>query len=54
MQAKIFFGSEEATKDEWIEIKNPFKEKIVSMYPKCDENDARRALLVAKEALKDV
>jgi len=52
MQAKIFFGSEEATKDEWIEIKNPFKEKIVSMYPKCDENDARRALLVAKEAFK--
>lgn len=52
MQAKIFFGSEEATKDEWIEIKNPFKEKIVSMYPKCDENDAKRALEVAKEAFK--
>ncbi len=52
MQAKIFFGSEEATKDEWIEIKNPFKEKIVSMYSKCDENDAKKALLVAKEAFK--
>ncbi len=52
MQAKIFFGSEEVTKDEWIEIKNPFKEKIVSMYPKCDENDAKKALLVAKEAFK--
>ncbi len=53
MQAKIFFGSQESSKDEWIEIKNPFKNKIVSMYPKCGEEDAKKALLIAKNAFKE-
>ena len=53
MQAKILFGSKEVIKDEWIEIKNPYKNKIVSMYPSCDEEDAKKALLVAKVAFKE-
>ncbi len=52
MQAKIFFGSQESSKDEWIEIKNPYKDKIVSMYPICDENDAKKALKIAQNAFK--
>ena len=53
MQAKIFFGSQESDKSEWIEIKNPYKDKIVSMYPKCDEEDAKKALSIAKGAFKE-
>ncbi len=53
MQAKIFFGSKEGSKDEWVEIKNPFKNKIVSMCPKCDKEDAKKALLIAKNAFKE-
>ncbi len=53
MQAKILFGSKEAIKDEWIEIKNPYKNEIVSMYPSCDEEDAKKALFIAEEAFKE-
>jgi len=53
MQAKIFFGSKETIKDNWIEIKNPYKDKVVSVYPQCDENDAKKALVIAKEAFEE-
>ena len=52
MQAKIYFGSDEATKERWCEIKNPYKNKIVSMYPVCDEEDAKRALKIAENTFK--
>lgn len=53
MQAKILFGSDEAIKSDWVEVKNPYTNSIVSIYPQCDENDAKKALLIAKEAFKD-
>jgi len=52
MDAKIFFGSKEIAKNEWIEIKNPYRNEVVSRYPKCDANDAFEALKIAKEAFK--
>ncbi|NPA27905.1 MAG: aldehyde dehydrogenase family protein [Epsilonproteobacteria bacterium] len=48
--AKIFFGSKEELKDELIEVRNPYTKEVVSKYPKCDANDAKRALEIAKEA----
>jgi len=51
-EAKIYFGSTIATKDEKKEIKSPFNDKVVSIYPKCDENDAIKALNIAKEAFE--
>ena len=52
MEAKIFFGSSEEIKNEWREIKNPYKEEVVSKYPKCTEDDAKKALIIANEAFK--
>jgi acyl-CoA reductase-like NAD-dependent aldehyde dehydrogenase len=51
--AKIFFGSEEVSRDELIEIKNPFTNEVVSKYPKCDAKDAKKALSIAQEASKE-
>lgn len=51
-EAKIYFGSTKATKEEKEYIKSPFNEKIVSSYPKCDEKDAKKALEIAKGAFK--
>jgi len=48
--AKIFFGSKEATKDNLIEVKNPYTKEVVSKYPLCDKEDAKKALNIAKEA----
>ncbi len=53
MEAKIFFGSEEEVKNEWIEVVSPYKNEVVSKYPKCSADDAKRALKIAKGAFKE-
>ena len=52
--AKIFFGSQEESKEELIEIKNPYTNEVVSKYPKCNIDDAKKALDIAQEASKVV
>ncbi len=49
-EAKIFFGSTPATKEKKREVKSPFDGRVVSIYPVCDEDDAKKALEIAKEA----
>jgi acyl-CoA reductase-like NAD-dependent aldehyde dehydrogenase len=53
MDAKIFFGSQEATKEIIQERKSPYDGKVVSTMPLCSEDDAKKALLIAKEASKE-
>jgi acyl-CoA reductase-like NAD-dependent aldehyde dehydrogenase len=48
--AKIYFGNQEESREEIIEIKNPFSGKVVSKYPLCGISDAKKALQIAKEA----
>ncbi|MEO1938934.1 MAG: aldehyde dehydrogenase family protein [Sulfurimonas sp.] len=50
--AKIFFGSSEAVKDEWSERRSPYNGEVVSRAPICDEADAKKALEIAKDAAK--
>jgi len=52
MNAKIFFGSTEATNENLSERKSPFNGKVVSTAPICTEADAKRALKIAGEAAK--
>jgi len=51
--AKVFIGSSIEEKDELIEIKNPYTKEVVSKYPKCSVDDAKRALKVANRASKE-
>ncbi|MDO9266464.1 MAG: aldehyde dehydrogenase family protein [Sulfurimonas sp.] len=53
MQAKIFFGSSEATKESLTKRINPYSGEVVSLAPLCDVDDAKKALLIAKEAAKE-
>ena len=53
MDAKIFFGSKEATKEQFTERNSPYSGDVVSHAPICDENDAKKALLIASEAAKE-
>ena len=53
MDAKIFFGSNEATKEEYSERKSPYNGDVVSRAPICDESDANKALEIAKEAARE-
>ena len=50
--AKIFFGSSEAVKDEWSERRSPYNGEVVSRAPICDEEDAKKALEIAKDVAK--
>ena len=50
MNAKIFFGSTEATKENLSERKSPYSGKVVSTAPICDEADTNRALKIAQDA----
>jgi acyl-CoA reductase-like NAD-dependent aldehyde dehydrogenase len=52
IEAKILFGSREESRDELIDRVNPYSNKIVSRYPKCSADDAKKALAIAKEASK--
>ncbi|MEA2090801.1 MAG: aldehyde dehydrogenase family protein [Campylobacterota bacterium] len=52
MNAKIFFGSIEATTENLSERKSPFSGEVVSTAPVCNEEDANKALKIAQEATK--
>jgi acyl-CoA reductase-like NAD-dependent aldehyde dehydrogenase len=49
-EAKIFFGSSEATKKEKSERKSPYDGTVVSVAPVCDADDTVKALQIAKAA----
>jgi len=51
-EAKIFFGSTEESRDNLVEIVNPYDGKVVSKYPVCTPEDAKKALEIAKVASK--
>ena len=53
MQAKIFFGSTEAVKENFSERKSPFNGEVVSQAPTCNADDAKKALKIAQGALKN-
>ena len=53
MQAKIFFGSNEVTKDNLSQRKSPYDGRVVSLMPICDVNDAKKALEIAQIASKE-
>ena len=50
MQAKIFFGSTEATTDTNSERVSPYSGKVVSSAPICSADDAIKALKIAQNA----
>jgi acyl-CoA reductase-like NAD-dependent aldehyde dehydrogenase len=52
VEAKIFFGSDEATKEEKTERCSPYNGIVVSIAPLCDTEDTKKALDIAKEAAK--
>jgi len=49
-EAKIFFGSTEATKEEMSERKSPYDGSVVSVAPVCNAEDTKKALSIAKAA----
>jgi acyl-CoA reductase-like NAD-dependent aldehyde dehydrogenase len=49
-EARILFGSTEESRETLIERKSPFNGKVVSRYPVCSAEDARRALEIARGA----
>ena len=49
-EAKIFFGSTEATKEEMSERKSPYDGSVVSVAPVCNAEDTGKALSIAKAA----
>jgi len=50
MQAKIFFGSQEAVTDTMSERVSPYSGEVVSTAPICSADDARKALKIADAA----
>jgi acyl-CoA reductase-like NAD-dependent aldehyde dehydrogenase len=50
MDAKIFFGSTEATKEQFSERKSPYSGEVVSRAPVCEGEDALKALKIAQKA----
>jgi len=53
MRAGVYFGSAEATKERMSERRSPYSGEVVSFTPSCDADDAKKALLIAKEAAKE-
>ncbi|MGE3612794.1 MAG: aldehyde dehydrogenase family protein [Sulfurimonas sp.] len=53
MRAGVYFGSYEATKERMSERRSPYSGEVVSFAPLCDADDAKKALLIAKEAAKE-
>ncbi len=51
-EAKIYFGSTPATKEQKAPVKSPFNDKIEGYYPLCDAQDAQKALQIAQKAFK--
>jgi len=52
VEAKVFFGSTEETKEEKTERRSPYNGIVVSIAQVCDAEDTKRALSIAKEAAK--
>jgi acyl-CoA reductase-like NAD-dependent aldehyde dehydrogenase len=52
MDAKIFFGSNEALSQNFSERKSPYSGEVVSRACVCDAEDANKALDIAKKATK--
>ncbi|MBA1432422.1 MAG: aldehyde dehydrogenase family protein [Epsilonproteobacteria bacterium] len=52
MDAKIFFGSHEVTKEEWSQRCSPYTAEVVSRAPVCNEEDAKKALQIAQDAAR--
>lgn len=52
MEAKIFFGSNEVSKDSVSERKSPYDGRVVSTAPICDSEDTIKALKIAEMATK--
>ncbi len=52
MEAKIFFGSTEATKEHLSQRRSPYNGEVVSTAPICDASDATKALQIAQAAAK--
>ncbi|MDD2356832.1 MAG: aldehyde dehydrogenase family protein [Thiovulaceae bacterium] len=53
MQAKIYFGSSEATKESLTQRLSPFNGAVVSQAPICTAQDALQALSIAQSATKE-
>jgi acyl-CoA reductase-like NAD-dependent aldehyde dehydrogenase len=53
MIAKKFLGSQEFSEGDLLEVISPYDGQIVTKYIKCNEEDAKRALEIAKEAFKE-
>jgi len=53
VEAKILFGSTEATKEEKTERCSPYDGMVASIAQDCDADDTVRALKIAKEAAKE-
>ncbi|MEK6659852.1 MAG: aldehyde dehydrogenase family protein [Campylobacterota bacterium] len=53
MIANLYFGSFEVMKDEYQERVSPYSSGIVSKVAVCNEDDAKKALNIAKEASKE-
>ena len=52
MQAKIFFGSQEALSETLSERRSPYSGEIVSLACECSAQDAHKALKIAQNATK--
>ncbi|MDX1295385.1 MAG: aldehyde dehydrogenase family protein [Sulfurimonadaceae bacterium] len=52
MDAKIFFGSQEADNGQWSERRSPYNDEVVSRAPVCGVEETEKALEIAKEAAK--
>lgn len=53
MRANIYLGSQEVTKEYYTQRVNPYSSKVVSEAALCNADDAKKALLIAKEAAKE-
>ncbi|KYJ86710.1 aldehyde dehydrogenase family protein [Sulfurovum riftiae] len=53
VEARIFFGSTEETKEEKTERCSPYDGIVVSIAQACDAEDTKRALKIAEEAAKE-
>ncbi|PNV83347.1 MAG: aldehyde dehydrogenase [Sulfurimonas sp.] len=53
MVANIYFGSQETSRQELTQRLSPYSGEVVSMAAVCNADDAKKALLIAKEASKE-
>lgn len=53
MRANVYFGSQEAVKENYLDRVSPYSGEIVSKVAVCGADDAKRALVVAQGAAKE-